>query len=283
MKSKLHALCLAAFLMLTYVSNAQIYADSVVSSNGVTNPKYAVSRNDTDYALINTLIGIGSTADLTLGFSQHGLAGMTCGFTMQQDNSIISADVLNSITVTLYDSKNRQIATKSGFSTGDVELLQGEGNITTFRLYVNVNRTIYDIGSAKIKITNLLAVNTNVRIYNALLKYDCPNYNADAVVNYSNVTNPLNAVSASQSDYALLTPPLLLGSSILSMHIPTVEHKLPSVVFSFGQGNTSSYARFISQSCSNSLRFFRQHNSNGQCIYSCLILICLIAASLTSL
>lgn len=238
MKLKLHALCLAAFLMLTYVSNAQIYADSLISSNGVNNPKRAISRSDTDYALINTLIGIGSSSDITLGFSQHGLAGMVCGFTMQQDNGLISADVLNSITITLYDSKNQQIATKTGFSTENIELLQGEGKVTTFRLFVNVNKGAYDIGYAKIKVTNLLTVNNKVRIYNALLKYDCPGYNADAVVNYSNVTNPLNAVSASENDYALLTPPLLLGSSILSMHLPVVDHKLPSVVFTFGQGNT---------------------------------------------
>lgn len=239
MKVKLHVLYISILVMLTSVSNAQIYADSLISSFGVSDADNAVSKNDSDYASINTPVGVSNSSFLTVGFSQHGVTGMTCGFTLQQDNGLLSADVLNSMTIYLYNSKNQQIAAKSGFSFSDVDVLDDSGSVYTFRLYVPVSRNVYDIGYAKIKLGGLVSVNNKLRIYNSLLRFDCPNFDADSLVSSLNVRNPANAVSASKNDYALLTPPLLAGTSNLSVYFPDVENKTSSVVFAFGKGNTA--------------------------------------------
>ena len=74
---------------------AKNYADILVWSVGVTNPKNAVDADHTNYAVMQADIGAANSATLRLGWSQLGSAGDNVTVQFQNDNGALSLDVLN--------------------------------------------------------------------------------------------------------------------------------------------------------------------------------------------
>ncbi len=242
MKAKLHLMLIAAFLLTVNFTNAQISADYVDSSSGVTYPANAVSADTSDYALISLPISLSDSSTLKFGFSQYGFQSMTCSITLQQDNGLLTANILNGLSLYLYDSSNNLISEKHGFSLGDVNVLDGTQN--KYTLTLKGVKTANKIAYAKLVAQNTLTANYNLRIYGAKLKFSCPAYVADTVVKATNVNNAANAVSSSLTDYATFAPPLL-GSSSLTLRFPSAGSKDVGVSFIFGKGNTLINANLL--------------------------------------
>ncbi len=105
--------CAFALLSLMALnSQAQIFADKVINSgpcnpvtvscfNGVINPKAAVDTDTSNYATIQTQIGVANSSYLALQFSQLGIPGMGCVVTIQGANGAICPSVLQNLVVTL--------------------------------------------------------------------------------------------------------------------------------------------------------------------------------------
>ncbi len=243
MKAKLHVMLFAAFLLITNFIKAQIAATSVDSSFNITNPSNAVSKSDSDYALINTTLGINDSASLKFGFSQYGFQSMSFQVTLQQDNGLISVNLLKSINLYIYDNNNHLIASKQGFTTADANVLEGTNNIYT--LSIPDVKTAGKIAFGRITLKGQSGVNTKIRIYYAKLRFQCPNYAADSIVKATNVINANNAVSYTRSDYAILAP-TLTGSSNITLRFPNAANKDISVVFVFGKGASTVNANLLS-------------------------------------
>lgn len=226
---------LAAFLLCSNFIKAQIYADSVIASKGVNNPEHAVSGNSADFAIISTGAGVDNVSRLKLGFTPLGMAGMFCAVTVQQVDGNLSADVLQTLRLELYDSKERVIAEHDGFNPADVELLQGATD--KYRVIIHTDEDAKDVASVRIVLKGLADADNKLRIYNALLNYPCSGYRADSVLSFSNVENPQHAVTHQKKDYALLAPPISSKASLV-VTFPNVTDNGRTVKFILGEDST---------------------------------------------
>jgi len=246
MKKVLQSFALPLLLFAT-TANAQIFADAVISSgpcqnvsagcpNGVINPGNAVDPDNSNYAIIRTDLGIANVSQLTLGFTQHGLPDMDAVIVIEDDGGVISADVLEALTITLYNSSNGLVGKRQGFALADLELLTNSS--TRYRLHVNTLDNTTDIASVKIELHGLATVSSSIRVYAAYLISFCPDNYADILHGSLNAQNPENVVSTQTSDYALLTPPLLLGTAYIDVAFSTPGQAGKMVNFVLGEGNT---------------------------------------------
>ena len=255
MKSLLPAgIAMSLLFTINSISHAQIFADQVISSgpcqqvspgcpNGVVNPQNAADADYSSYAVMRADIGIANVSQLTLGFSQHGLPGMDAVVVIEADGGIISADVLQAFSVSLYSSSNELVGKRDGFVLADLELLANTSNF--YRLHVKTLETITDIASIKIELHGLATVSSSIRIHIVYLISFCPDNYADILNGYLNTQNPGNAVSPDPGDYALLTPPLLLGTAYVDVAFSTHGKAGSRVNFVLGEGNTLLSAQLL--------------------------------------
>jgi hypothetical protein len=233
-------------LILSKTATSQIFADKVISAgpcapvtllcpNGVINPGNAVDADrKNNYAIMRTDIGILNFSQLTVGFPQYGFPGMTATVVLQTDGGLLTADVLQSITISLFNSQGQLVAERGGSDFANVEVgTAGE----LFRLRVNTKSNIDNIASVKIKIAGLLSLLNSIRVYSVFMDFKCPDILADIVHGSQNVQNPDNAVSSSPDDFALLTPPILLGSAFLDVEFSNHGEAGKLVSFTIGEGN----------------------------------------------
>lgn len=212
---KKNLLAVIILLLSTVAGKAQIYADSVISSSGVTAPKKAVNENDTDYAIMSTVIGVEYQSKLKLGFHPDGMGGMSCAIKVQPVNGLISANLLQSLSVSLYNRKGKKVITHNGFTLADADLLTGTENI--YIISIGTDEDINNISAVEITLSGSASISYRLRIYNAHLSFSCPGSSADAVLNYNHVQHAENVITTSKNDYALMSPSLS-GSSFLSVH-----------------------------------------------------------------
>ncbi|CAN5513537.1 hypothetical protein BH10BAC2_BH10BAC2_41500 [soil metagenome] len=234
-------------LLVTTKASAQIFADAVISSgpcqsvspgcpNGVINPENAVDQDNSNYSVIRTDLGIANVSQVTLGFTQHGLPGMDAVIIIEADGGLISADVLEALSVSLYSSSNNLVGKRQGFVLADLELLTNSS--TRYRLHVNTLDNITDIASIKIELHGLATASSKIRLYVAYLISFCPDNYGDILHGSLNAQNPENVISAATNDYALLMPPLLLGTAYIDVAFSTPGQPGKMVNFVLGEGNT---------------------------------------------
>ncbi len=235
MKRYLQVLLLSLLCLSAKVSQAQQNcADNVISQNNVTNAQNAVDGDQTNFAVLRASIGVLNSSQLTLGFSPNGTAGQTAVVELQNDNGLISADVLESISITLFDNDGNIVARKNGFDVADADIIQGSSH---FKLHLGTADDISNIAKIKIRITGLATLENRIRIFDACLVTNCGAVRGDILHSNQNVENPENAVSDNKHDFALLTPPLLLGTSFLDIKFSTPGDAGKLVGFRLGEGD----------------------------------------------
>ena len=249
MKNKLHYFGLAILCLSAIVSRAQTdkvmaknYADILVRSTNVTNPGNAVDGDLTNYAVMRASIGVSNFSNLKLGWSQLGSGGDIVTLEIQNDNGALSADVLQSMSIVLFDSNDKQIAKKDGFSSGDVTAVQGTDR---YKVGIRARNSALNIAAVRIRISGLLSLENRLRIYFASIGAPCGGDHGGSVFAQHNVLNANNAVSADQTDYATLTPPIALDNSYLDLSFTTNSPAGKPVVFQLGEGNVALSADLL--------------------------------------
>jgi hypothetical protein len=170
-------------LFIATTASAQIFADDVITSgpcptvspgcpNGVINPENAVDPDNSNYAVMRTDLGIANVSQLTLGFTQHGLPGMDAVIVIEADGGLISADVLQALSVSVYSSSNELVGKRQGFVLADLELLANSS--TRYRLHVNTLDDITDIASIKIELHGLATVSSSNQVICSLPYFFLP-------------------------------------------------------------------------------------------------------------
>ena len=240
-------LLLVTGICLIQSAKAQIQADQVIVAGpcnpitllscpyGVADAQNAVDKSNSNFATIKTELGIANEAYLTLGFSQHGLPGMYCNVIFQKGETLLTADVLKAVSISLYDSDDKLVGKKAGFQLANVEALNSSGDI--FGLRVSTDPGIKDIARVKIKLGGLADILNSLRVYSARLNMACAPAPGIAVHGSLNVQNPINAVTENEDDYALLTPPLLLGSAYLDVEMFEAVKPGKAIRIRVGEGN----------------------------------------------
>ena len=248
MKTKLQAFALAVMCIGATVTHSQTltddhnYADQVVNSTGVINPQNAVDANRDNYAVIRTEIGVLNYGVLKVGFSHPGEGGQVVVLQLQNDNGLLGADVLQSISVKIFDSEGSTIFNRDGFGVADAQVIEGT---SVSKIFIKTKDAALDIKSVRIRISGLATIANRIRLYNVWVIDACPRLHGDAVYAKFNVQNAGNAVSANKNDYALLTPPLVAGSSYLDISFPKPGYGGKNVAFDLGRGNTILSAQLL--------------------------------------
>jgi hypothetical protein len=248
MKTKLQAFALSVMCIGATVTYSQTltddhnYADQIISSSGVINPQNAVDENRDNYAVIRAEVGVLNHGALKVGFSHPGEGGQLVVLQIQNDNGLLGANVLQSISVKIFDSEGNAIVNKDGFGVADAQLIEGT---STYKVFINTKDDALDIKSVRIRVSGLATIGNRVRVYNVWIIDACPRIHGDAVYAKQNVQNAGNAVSGNKNDYALLTPPLVAGSSYLDISFPTPGYGGKNVAFYLGRGNTILSAQLL--------------------------------------
>lgn len=250
MKKQLRILCITILCLTTGFLRAQTdrtegvpnFADVVISSQGVTDPGNAVDGDRTNYAVMRAAIGVFNSSVLWLGWSQVGTADQTAVLEFQNDNGDLNADVLQSMSLSLYDSDGKQVAKKNGFDVSDASAVQGTSH---YLLRIRTGGSGKDIASIKIKIAGLASVENRIRIFNSWLTSSCGTINGSSVFAESNVSNANNAVSVSKKDFATLAPPLLNGTAYLDISFPVPAVAGKRVSFKLGEGTVLLSAELL--------------------------------------
>lgn len=215
-------LCYLVFLVPALAS-AQFYADQVVDAGpcdpiiplvcpgGVNDAQNAVDADRENFALLRADVGLISTAFLELGFSQVGTSSDLVHVDLQLGNDNLNVDVLQSMTITVFDSQDSVVAEKSNFGLTDLGLISG--NSSFYRFTMSVDSSALDIAKVRIQITGLLNVLNDLRVFNVFYtQAACPPVLANNVFSSAQVQNPENAVSANVNDFALMSIPLGIAS-----------------------------------------------------------------------
>lgn len=263
MKTKLQAFALAVMCIGATVTHSQTltddhnYADHVISSVGVINPQNAVDDNRNNYAVIRAEIGVLNYGAIKVGFSYPGEGGQLVVLQIRNDNGLLGADVLQSISVKIFDSNGNAIFNKDGFGVADAQLIEGT---SMYKLFIKTKDDALDIKSVRIRVSGLATIANRLRLYNVWVIDACPRIHGDAVYAKHNVQNAQNAVSNNKNDYALLTPPLVAGSSNLDISFPKPGYGGKNVAFYLGRGNTILSAQLLKNIT------LKAYNTNGDVI-----------------
>jgi len=264
MKTRLHSLALGLLSLCATSVFAQSdaktprnYADNLISSSGVIDPQNAVDDNRDNYAVLRTDIGILNFASINVGFSTPGEGGQRVVIEVQNDNGLLTADLLQSISVSVFDSQGNKIAQKSGFDLTEAHVIEGTSH---YKLSVHIKNNVLDIASVRIRVAGLLTLSNRLRLYNVWLLPTCPDIVGDVLYASHHVSNANNAISKDRDDYALLTPPLLLGNSYLDIAFSQPGIAGKNVRFNLGEGNA-----LIDASLLNNITL-TVYNTNGDVV-----------------
>ncbi len=199
----------------TYVppaTNAFVYADSLNGFSSpsalcllgcVNNPSYAVDTAQTNYSLINIPVGVLSTHYLDLAFSKPGKAGDFVGFTVAEDASLLSAQVIGGISITAYNSSGAIVGTHNNFNLLDLVLLQSASN--KYLIGFKTAAGNYDIKRLRIAIPSLVSALVDLRVYNGFHSLDAtphPTISLNGPANFCQGGNVVLSVPGNYSSYA---------------------------------------------------------------------------------
>ncbi|MGI8950558.1 MAG: T9SS type A sorting domain-containing protein [Chitinophagaceae bacterium] len=244
MKSQLLFIALIASCFYATISSAQNttdakplsrnYADVLINSFDVINPQNAVDPDTTNYAVMRTSIGILNYSTLKLGWSNPGSPGEAAVVEFENDGGLLTLDVLESISVTLYDNADNVVAKKNGFDFTQVSAGDAPSH---YKLRLPTKDNISNIASIRIRISGLATLENRIRIFYAYLISPCPAIIGDILHAQHNVANAQNAISPDRNDFATLTPPLLLDDSYLDIAFSQPGKAGKKVGFYLGEGN----------------------------------------------
>jgi len=236
MKKNLLFCMLVMLCFSVQICTAQIKADSVFSSFSVLNPQNAVDNDSTNYAVMTTAIGIENSADLVLGFPQEGVGGMSVSLVLEADNGLLNASILGCLDITLINTKGDVVIERTGADLANANIINGAVPLS---VTLKTGKKISDIAAIHIHMTGSVNVLNSIRIYKADLFTVCPNFFADILHSSQNIQNASNAVNnQTYTQYALLTPPLLLGGSNIDLGFSQPGDAGKTVYYGLGLGNT---------------------------------------------
>ncbi|MEO5673644.1 MAG: T9SS type A sorting domain-containing protein [Chitinophagales bacterium] len=162
----------------TYAPNSiAVYADYVfaegpcdpivpiICPGGVLNSGRAVDANLNNYATLTIPLGVGGTAFLDLGFTNEGPAGASVYYTLG-NTGILDITLLENLKLTVYDENGNVVKEKNNFTLADATILGSN----KFRIRVKTPAGTYHIARARITLTSLVSVLSEVRVYNSYYK-----------------------------------------------------------------------------------------------------------------
>ena len=200
-----------------------------VAGCSITNSNNIVDSNSSNYATVNTLVGLGVThtltvTDNTIGefFEASGYAGF-----LIENTSIVQTDLLNAISITTYlDGVQQETNTGNSLATIDSSLLGNDA------FYVGFYTTM-DYDAIEISISSLAGIASTTNIYSAVTNRFCdgpdlicntatqltkPNFpvrivdqhtGTGGILTLGNVSNTNNAIDSNPNNYATIN--LLAG------------------------------------------------------------------------
>lgn len=160
-------------------NNAAYYADyvyaegpcdpivPVICPGGILNSGNAVDASKTNFATATIPLGVGGNAYLDLGFTQPGTKGDAVYFTLGTSSLPLGVSLLANLDLKVYDQNGNVVKEKNGFALADAQILDAN----KFLLHVKTKATgNYSIARARITLTSLVSLLTDVQVYNAYYK-----------------------------------------------------------------------------------------------------------------
>lgn len=209
----------------SYIAKAQTYADQVIVSgpcnpivavvcpSGVENPTYAVDQIADNYAMLKSNLGtslIQSTAYIKLGFSKPGLPGSEIGIVIEKTDQSLNADVVDQLTVIIYDTLGNEVARRQDLGLQDVGALGGSSSRQVIRLTAPFGE--YKIGSVQVELTAVANVLQNLALYGVYHNLSCPPVLANTLAGAENCSNPDAVVDGDSSTTAQFSLVASLGN-----------------------------------------------------------------------
>ncbi len=157
--------------------NIAVYADYVYAEGpcdpivpilcpgGVLNSGNAVDAIANNYATLTIPLGVTGTAFLDLGFTNAGPAGASVFFTLG-NSGILDATLIGNLKLTVYDQNGNVVKEKNNFTLADATILGSN----KFRIHVKTPAGNYSIARARVTLTSLVSILSEVRVYNAYYK-----------------------------------------------------------------------------------------------------------------
>jgi gliding motility-associated-like protein len=210
----------------------EVYANQLISNTSdFNNPGRAVDANQANYARIATTLGVLTTSELRVRFPENGAAGDVVNVTVQGSGGLLSVDVLNNITIKLYDSAgSAPVATASGSTLVGLTLLTPGTYLYNLRFITNKSGS-YKFREAKLELSNVLSVSlTEFRVYGFYFQRPCPPVYANTIAGsgftpiLSSVDNLSRIVDSNPDNFGTLTTSIsllgLLGNAYVDVSFP---------------------------------------------------------------
>ena len=139
----------------------------IICPGGVVNAGNAVDADKFNYALLAIPLGIGGNAYLDLGWSNPGPKGSGVWFTLGTNTLALGTSLLANLNMKVYDQNGNVMKEQNGFTLADIQLLDDN----KFLIHVKTNKNgNYSIARARVTLTSLVSVLTDLRVYNAYWK-----------------------------------------------------------------------------------------------------------------
>lgn len=209
------ALMAGLCLVVSQYSYATVYADALTAAgpcspvvllfcpSGVDNPQNAVDANPSNYALMTTAVGLGSSAYLEVSFPVAAPAGSVISFVIQPENNVLNLNLLQTYTVELFDSNGTLVGSYNNFNLANVDLLSGNGQRYLLNTYTTVGS--YHIKRARLTTGGLLQLLNTTRVFSAFYNVSCPPIYANSLISQS--TNLPLCLTGCVNDAANVTDP----------------------------------------------------------------------------
>jgi gliding motility-associated-like protein len=200
-------------------SQTRVHANVLVgNSSDFVNAELAVDLNWLTCAYLDASLGVLTNSHIQMRFQQPGKAGDVLNIPVQTQG-LLSAGVLNNLTLRLYNPTGVNVANFSGSSLLELSLLSSGNNMYTIRCFTDPNAN-YEIAEVRLELASLLSVHSlsDFRVYGAFLETSCPPVFASSVHASGSsatpsllsgyVTNPSQAVDGNINTAAALIVPL---------------------------------------------------------------------------
>lgn len=206
--------------------NGRIYADSVFATgncdpiipllcpSGVQNPEFAVDNDPNSYALMVSQLSVSlieSTSFLDLSFSELGTAGSDVSVLVQAINQNLNADVVDNLTVYVYDENDSIIVKNTSVNLENVGLLSADGGKAVVTVKTPVGD--YKIARARIEMVGTVNLAQDLAVYEMFIDCACPPLAANVVNDSGNTTDVDNMTDNDNSNFALMSIPVALAQS----------------------------------------------------------------------
>ncbi|MES2630247.1 MAG: gliding motility-associated C-terminal domain-containing protein [Bacteroidota bacterium] len=207
-------------------ANGRVFADVLEASgncdpqiplicpSGVENPQNAVDGDRETFARMSSSLGLSlieSTSFIDVSFTKTGDPGSDIGVVIQPINQNLNADVVDNLTIIVYDENGNEVARRSNVGLEDVGLLSGTGTQAVLTVRTPIGN--YRIKRVRVELEGVLNVLQDLSVYGIFYDCACPPIMATSVIGSTNTINPELAIDADNSNFALINLPLALGST----------------------------------------------------------------------